>query len=243
MIIIIREKLKIKLFSKEGALLVLISVSILTIYTMQLRINQQETFLSLLRNDFFLWIVFNLSITSINSEEILRISYFELSRIETKDKRFKINSYVIAFSTIFYSLMIFLIGYLIQFSIKNYILDDQYWIILYLLYRYILISLLLQFCIYILVSLFPKIRKHNGFANVLALLGFLIFTLPYELTTLIFQTPIFWIDMSASGILNQNGENIQYFDVLMGNLHILAYLVTVILIYKWFFMEKEEYIQ
>lgn len=234
--------LKVKFHSVlTYAMLALVFVIILA-YVLSLGEQQQETYLDLFKNDFFLWIVFTIAITAINKAELSTVSCFNLARVGSKAKRFINNMLTILISTIIFTVTIFLLGFLAQTQFRTNEMQMDYPVIVYLFTKYVSIAILVQVITYVIIHRFPVLRKFQAAVAVIPFILYISLTLPYEFIGATSMVTIPWLNFSAMGLTaGMHDSEVRIVHSLIGNLHILVLIIAIILLYDWFYLAKEEY--
>lgn len=236
------NNIAVKYKTKVTFLIYALILAIITLFVSSTLYDKETTYLSLFLHDYFLWLVFNFGITIINNNELFRISYLTLSRIENKYWRFKANVIIIIISTFIYTMCILVLSMLIQYLFDPNYISVSANVTIYITLRYYLIGLLVQFLIYTSVNLFPVIRKLPVITHALPFIFFLVLTIPYELIASLSDKLIPILDFTASGIfINFSETDVNLTDALFGNLHIIYGVLVTLVLYKWLCLEDEEY--
>lgn len=189
--------------------------------------------------DYFFWIVYMPMICIINRSDLINKNYFEISRMLNKNHRFYLNLCSLIIVTVVLNLFIFSISVITEILIRHKF-TSTFLMFIYLLIRYCLLSILIQFSVYILVNIFMKYKLKNVFSFI-PIIIFLIYIFPYEMFSGLLGLVIPIIDFTAGGLYDSVGNNVLFWDLFLGNLNIVGFLIVLFLLYKWFYLEREEY--
>lgn len=216
-------------------LLIMIFLYIGTIYQTN---PMNISVLHFLSMDYFFWIVYIPIICIINRIDLINKNYFEIARMQNKNQRFYLNLISIIVTTIVLNCFIFSISVIVEILVRHKF-TSAFLMFVYLLIRYCLLSILIQLSVYILVNFFMKYKIKNIFTFI-PIIIFLIYIFPYEMFDGLWGLVIPFIDFSAGGLYD-TVSHIAFGDLLFGNLNIIAFIIFWFLVYKWFYLEREEY--
>lgn len=189
--------------------------------------------------DYFFWIVYIPIICIINRNDLMNKNYFEIARMQNKNHRFYLNLSSIMLTTIVLNIFVFSFSVVIEILVRHKF-TSSILLFIYLLIRYCLLSILIQFSIYFLINIFMKSKIKNIF-SMIPFIIFLIYIFPYEMLDRFFGLVVTFINFTAGGLYNIVSNDVSILDLLFGNLNIIAFTIFWFLVYKWFYLEREEY--
>lgn len=242
----IKNKIRLIYTSPLIYLMMFLQVSFLFIYIYAYKITIASNYINILKKDFFLWIICIPIMVVQHKVSVFSTYYNCISRIGCKRGMIFVDYITLAVSTCI-STCIVLSTPLFFLFIRGTTLVSQemFPTFFFLLMRYILLGLFIQYIIYTIIYTFPNLQKKGGSICVLPFLFFFVFTSPMEFLRIKGQYMQI-LDFSA-------GENCVFVidgDVLWGsiffyNIHLVGYLMLHILITmgclskRWEFLENE----
>lgn len=242
----IKNKLRLIYTSPLIYLMMFFQVFFLIIYICINKFTTVSGYFSLLKKDLFLWIIC-IPIMVIQHKASIYSTYYNcVSRISSK-RRMILEDYItLAISTCI-STCIVLSTPVFFLMIKGISLVSQEMFItfFFLLIRYILLGLLIQYIIYTIRYAFTNLQKRGGSICALPFLLYFVFTSPMEILRIKGQyIPILDFSAGENYVFSINGVNL-WNSIFFFNIHLVGYLVLYIWITinclskRWEFLENE----
>jgi len=254
----IKTKIRLIYASPLTYLLMFLQVSFLVIYIYAYKITTFSGYFALLKKDLFLWIICIPVMVVQHKVSIYSTYYSCVSRICGKHRMIFVDYVTLAISTCISTCIvlsvptIFLLGQNLTRScmslVKEAALVSQEVVItfFFLLARYILLSLLVQYIIYAIMYALPNLQKKGGSICALPFLLYFVLTSPMEFLRAKGQYNILILDFSAGGyyVFDMSGVAL-WSRIFFYNIHLVGYIVfciwitIVCLSKKWEFLENE----
>ena len=242
----VKNKIRLIYTSPLLYLMLFLQISFLVIYIYACKITTVSGYFYILEKDLFLWIIC-VPVMIIQHKQSVYSTYYNcISRICRKRRMIFVDYITLAFSTCISACIVLSVPLLILW-IKGAALAGQEMIaaFFFLLMRYILLGLLIQYIIYSILYAFPNLQKRGGSICVLPFLLYFVFTSPMELLRIRGQY-ILALDFSAGGnsVIVMDGV-VLWDSIFSYNIHLVGYLVFLIWITMgrlskgWEFLENE----
>lgn len=242
----IKSKLRLIYTSPLTCLMIFLQVSFLIIYQYVYKANTFSNYFNILKKDLFLWIIY-IPILLVQHKVSIYSTYYNcFSRICRKRRMIFVDYITLAVSTCICTCII-LSAPLFFFLIKGTapVSQEVFPTLLFLLMRYILLGLLIQYIIYSIMYAFPNLQKKGGSICVLPFLFYFVFTTPMEFLTAEGQyMPI--LDFSAGRYYDFVIDGVVLWkSIFLYNIHLAGYLALSIWITinclskRWEFLENE----
>lgn len=242
----IKNKIRLIYASLLTYLMMFFQVSFLVIYIYVYKITSYSDYFYILKKDLFLWIIC-IPIMVVQHKVSIYSTYYNcISRICCKRKMIIVDYITLAVSTCI-STCIVLSTPLLFLFIKGTTLVNQEISLtfFFLLMRYILLGLFIQYIIYSIMYTFPNLQKKGGSICALPFLLFFVFTSPMEFFSTKGQyIPILDFSAGANYVFVTDGV-VLWGSVFFYNIHLVGYLVFVVWITMgclskgWEFLENE----
>lgn len=242
---VIKNKLRLIYTSPLVYLMIFLQVSFLVIYMYTGKTDAAFHYFSILEKDLFMWMICIPILVVQHKVSIFSTYYSWIGRIRNKRRMMFIDCITLAVSTVISTCIVLFVP-LIFFYLKEKLLISQEMTVtlLFLLTRYILLELFIQYIIYAIMYAFSNLQKRGGSICVLPFLFYFVFTSPMELLRIKgLYMPI--LDFSAGGnyVFAMDGVAI-WGSIFSYNIHLVGYLVLVIWITlfiakRWEFLENE----
>ncbi len=241
---LIKSKLRLIYVSPFTYLMMFFQVSFLFIYIYAYKIITASNYYNLLKKDLFLWIIC-IPIMVIQHKVSVYSTYYScVSRICCKRRMIFADYMTLAVSTCI-STCIVLSMPLFFLWIKGTALVSQEMLaaFFFLLARYILLGLLIQYIIYSIMYAFPNLQKKGGSICVLPFLLYFVFTSPMEFLRIRGQYLPF-LDFSAGGNYVFAADGVVFWgSVFFYNIHLAVYLAFYIWITMRFLSKRWEFLE
>ena len=242
----IGQKIRLIYTSPLTYLMMFLQVLFLIIYMCFNKYTAISLYFGLLKKEFYLWLIY-IPIMVIQHKVNVYSTYYNcISRICSKRRMISEDYITLAISTcistcIVLSVPVFL-GLIIGISpVSREIILTFF----FLLIRYILVGLLVQYIIYTIRYAFLNLQKRGGSVCVLPFILYFIFTSPMELLRIKGQY-IPFLDFKAGENYVFSSNSVDLWDsVIFFNIHLIGYLVLYIwitiscLFKRWEFIENE----
>lgn len=241
----IKNKLKIIYTSPLIYLMIFLQVFFLIIYMYINKFTTVSGYFSLLKKDLFLWFIC-IPFMVIQHKAIFSTYYNCISRICSKRRMISEDYIVLAISTCVSTCIVlstpvfFLLIKGVSFVSKEMIIT-----FFFLLIRYILLGLLIQYIIYSIRYAFPNLQKRGGSVCVLPFFLYFVFTSPMEVLRIKGQyIPILNFSAGENYVFSIDGVNL-WDSIFFFNIHLVGYLALYIWITinclskRWEFLENE----
>lgn len=231
---IVINKIKQIYISKILYLMLFCEVAFLFIYTLVSNVVDVKEFLGLLKNDIFLWIIFMPGMIVIHKSSIFNTSYNVISRFKTKKDIMYCDYMTIAFSTLICTIIVIVIPVILNsifsFNSINIFTKPIIFNVLFLIIRYYILSVLIQYLSYVIMFKFLIMQKYNNSICFIPIILFFILTFPLEyISTKSGYIPT--LDFTAGKQYNfLTGYIVDWKDLLFSNIHILGYTIF----FAWF---------
>lgn len=242
----IKNKLGLIYTSPLVYLMMFLQVSFLIIYICVYKVIAVSEYFSILTKDLFLWMICIPAMVAQHKVSVYTTYYNCVSRICCKRGLILVDYTTLALSTCI-STCIVLSAPLFFLCIKGAALVSQEMLsnFFFLLVRYVLLGLFVQYMIYSIMYAFPSLQKRGGNICVLPYLLYFVFTTPMEFLRIKGQYMLL-LDFSAGANYVFDMDGVVLWDtILFYNIHLLGYLVfyiwvTIICLSKrWEFLENE----
>ena len=240
----IKNKLRLIYTSPLIYLMIFLQVFFLIIYMYINKFTTISGYFSLLKKDLFLWFICIPIMVIQHKSSVFSTYYSCISRTCSKRRMIFEDCVILAISTCI-STGIVLSTPIFFLLIKGVSLVSPELIItfFFLLIRYILLGLLIQYIIYTIRFAYPNLQKRGGSVCVLPFLLYLIFTSPMEVLRIKGQyIPILDFSAGESYVFSIDGVNL-WDSVVFFNIHLIGYLVLYIWITINYFSKRWEFLE
>ena len=242
----IKNKLRLIYASPLIYLMMFIQISFFLIYIYVYKTTTVSDYFNLLKKELFLWIIC-IPIMVVQHKVSIYSTYYNcISRICRIRRMVFVDYITLAVSTCISTCIVLSIPLFFLF-IKGitFICQEMLSTFFFLLTRYILLGLLIQYIIYSIMYTFPHLQKRGGSICVLPFLLYFVFTSPMEFLRIKGQhIPFLDFSAGANYVFVTDGV-VLWGSILFYNIHLVGYLVfyvwaTIKLISKrWEFSEDE----
>lgn len=242
----IKNKIRLIYASPLIYLMMFLQVSFLVIYIFVYKITTVSNYFNILKQNLFLWIIC-IPIMVIQHKVSIYSTYYNcISRICCKRRMILVDYITLAISTCI-STCIVLSTPLFFLFIQGITLVSQEMTstFFFLLLRYILLGLFIQYIIYSIMYAFPNLQKKGVSICVLPFFFYFVFTSPMEFLRIKGQyMPILDFSAGANYVFVTEGV-VLWGSIFLYNIHLLGYLVFYIWITmnclskRWEFLENE----
>lgn len=246
MINIIRNKLSLIYTSNRTYCILGMEVIFLAMYMRLNQLYHMMDYIGFLKNDIFLWILFIPLSIVIHRYSIFTISFNYTSRFMNKKKLIICDFIVILFSTIAISLLVILLPIAITMLLDSAFLQTYNKVVLanvvFLLVRYLLLAIFMQWIVYMLMLDFQALQKFSNGLCFIPIAIFFVITFPLEFISANSGGYIPYLDFTAGKYYQVINENsIDWLNVLIHNVHIMAYMVVFTWLSIDYFSRKVEF--
>lgn len=221
-----------------------LQISFLVIYMYVNETNGVSDYMNLLKKDLFLWMI-SIPVMVLQHKVSIYSTYYScISRISCKRSMIFVDYITLAVSTCISTCLLLSVP-LLFLLIKGTAPADPETVFtfFFLLTRYILLGVLVQYIIYSIMYAFPNLQKKGGSICVLPFLLYFVFTSPMEILRIRGQYLLI-SDFSAGGItvLAMDGA-VSWSSVFFYNMHLAGYLVLYIWITMYCFSGRWEFLE
>lgn len=195
------------------------------------------------KSDIFLWLIAILSCITIHKRFVYSIWYSIIVRIGKKSKNVIANCVILLISTIIICLVIYCIPCMVLCILNQRILFKEE--IIFYFIRYVLVAFLVQYIIFVIMLMTPKIQRNNNIIYLMPFFMFFIITLPKEFIYTYFQKLVPALDFGSGGKILITKQNL-LMCIFFNNIHLVGYSVCFILlsinflVYYMELLENEE---
>ena len=241
----VKSKLRLIYSSKMTFLIVLLQILFLIVYIEINKPNSILNYVSILKLDFFLWIIYIPILVVIHKVSVFSTYYNCLSRVESKQREMIVDYIVIAISTSIINGLVLLVPTIFMSLFHNAIFSKEIIVnLLFFLLRYYILGLFVQYLIYSILFIFPKLQKHSNYICIIPIILFLIFTFPLELLT---ANNIYISISDFTGGKNyiftlENGI-VLWDSIFFYNAHLIGYLIVFLWISIDYVSRKMEFLE
>lgn len=225
--------------------MIFLQVSFLVIYLYADNVDGVSKYVSILKKDYFLWIICIPAMVIQHKVGIFSTYYNCISRVGRKRGMILVDYLALAFSSCLAVFIVLFAPLIFLFVKEGTLANQEMFVNLFFLWaRYVLLGLLVQYIIYAILYAFPKLQQKGGSICVLPFLFYFIFTTPMEFLR-IKGRYIPALDFSAGGNYGLNVDDVVLWEsVFRNNIHLAVYLalwiwMTVVLSARWEFWENE----
>ena len=242
----VKQKIRLIYTSPLTYLMMFLQVIFLILYMCFNKYNAISLYFGLLKKEFYLWLIY-IPIMVIQHKASVYSTYYNcISRIRSKRRMISEDYITLAISTCISTFIV--LSTPVFFGLIKGISPVSREMILtffFLLIRYILVGLLVQYIIYTIRYAFLNLQKRGGSVCVLPFILYFIFTSPMELLRIKGQY-IPFLDFKAGENYVFSSNSVDLWDsVIFFNIHLIGYLVLYIwitiscLFKRWEFIENE----
>lgn len=243
---IVSNKIRLIYTAKLTSMILILEAAFLIVYMQFNNLSNMSNYIDFFKNDLFLWILFIPALIIIHKNAIYTISFHYISRFLKKQKIISCDFWCIMISSILITIfLIFIPALLYSFanhaffqSYNKVILTDT----LFLILRYALLSVFVQWIVYILILDFQVFQKYSNALCCIPIALYFIVTFPIEFLFANNGVYIPALDFTAGKYYRfVNKNSIDWFYLFISNVHILAYMV----VFAWLslncFVKKVEF--
>ena len=237
---LIKNKIRLIYASPLTYLMMFLQVSFLVIYIVAYKVTAVSVYFELLRKNIFLWVICIPVMVVQHKASVYTTYYSCISRISCRHRMIFVDYVTLAVSTCI-STCIVLAAPLFLIKGTKPASPEMLLTFFFLLTRYLLLGLLIQYIVYSIIYTFSSLQKRGGSICALPYLLYFVMTSPMEFLRIKGQyLPI--LDFSAGGNLVFAIDGV---DLWSYNIHLIGYLalhiwITVRFLSKrWEFLENE----
>lgn len=241
---LIKNKIRLIYTSPLIYLMMFLQVSLLVIYIHVYKITAVSNYFAILQKDLFLWIICIPIMVVQHKVSIYSTYYNYISRICCKRRMILVDYVTLAVSTCI-STCIVLSTPLLFIKGTTFVSQEMSSTFFFLLMRYILLGLFIQYIIYSIMYAFPNFQKKGGSICLLPFLFYFVFTSPMEYLRIKGQyVPFLDFSTGADYVFVTDGV-VLWGSIFLYNIHLFGYLMFIILITRnclskrWEFLENE----
>lgn len=242
----IKQKIRLIYTSPLTYLMMFLQVLFLIIYMCFNKYTAISLYFGLLKKELYLWFIY-IPVMVIQHKASVYSTYYNcISRVCSKH-RMIVEDYIILAISTFISTFIVLSTPVFFGLIKGISAVSREMILtfFFLLIRYILVGLLIQYMIYTIRYAFLNLQKRGGSICVLPFLLYFIFTSPMEFLRIKGQYIPFLNFTAGEGYVFSDNSVDLWDSIIFFNIHLIGYLVLYIWITisclskRWEFIENE----
>ena len=243
---LLKNQLRLIYASPFTYLMMSLQVSFQVVYICVYKVTAVSDYCLLLRKDLFLWLICIPILLVQHRVSVFSTYYSCISRIRGKRSMISADFITLAVSTCIFACIVLSAPLPLLFARGAAPVDrETLSLLLFLLIRYILLALFVQYIIYSILYTFPNLQKKGGSICVLPFLLYFVCTSPMELLRIKGQF-LQILDFSAGGNYVFTGEGTGLWGcVFLYNIHLAAYLALCIRITmsclskRWEYLENE----
>jgi hypothetical protein len=186
-------------------------------------------YVSALKHDFSLWLMY-IPAMVIQHKTIVFTTYHNfLSRIQTKKKMVILDYVTLAVSTFISSIFVICIPLFFIFITKDFGMSEELFVsLLFFIARYTILGIFIQYIIYTILFVFPRLQKKNGGICLLPFALYFIFIAPMDFLAANDEYVPFLDFSSGKYYVFATENSVLWESIIMYNIHLIGYLFLVI---------------
>ena len=177
---LVKNKIRLIYASPFTYLMMLFQISFSVIYIYAYKVTAVSGYFNLLKKDLFLWIIYIPVMVVQHKVSVYSTYYSCISRIGSKRRMIFADYVALAVSTCIFTCIVLSVPLFLLRKDTAIVSPEMLLAFFFLLARYLLLGLLVQYIIYSIMYAFPSIQKRGGSICVLPFLLYFVFTAPME---------------------------------------------------------------
>ncbi len=242
---LVKNKIRLIYASPFTYLMMLFQISFPVIYIYAYKVTAVSSYFNLLKKDLFLWIIYIPVMVVQHKVSVYSTYYSCISRIGSKRRMIFADYVTLAVSTCISTCIVLSAPLFLLRKDTAIVSPEMLFAFFFLLARYLLLGLLVQYIIYSIMYAFPSIQKRGGSICVLPFLLYFVLTTPMEFLVAEGQyLPILDFSAGRNYVFVMDGV-VLWGSIFSYNIHLVGCLalhiwITVCFLSKrWEFWENE----